>query len=80
MWMPQPSMTRPPKASRSGESWLPLMSKTGTPRVHSSVKNPSSSSTASVGGTGLSYTSPAISTPSGRSSSRIVRICRRIYA
>ena len=80
MWMPQLSMTRPPKASRSGESWLPLMSKTGTPRVHSSVKNPSSSSTASVGGTGLSYTSPAISTPSGRSSSRMARICRRIYA
>lgn len=51
-------MTRPPKASRSGESWLPLMSSTGTPRARSSVRKPSSSSTASTDGTDLSYTSP----------------------
>ena len=80
MWMPQLSMTRPPKASRSGESWLPLMSSTGTPRVRSSVRKPSSSSTASTDGTDLSYTSPAMSTPSGCSSSRMARICRRMCA
>ena len=35
---------------------------------------------ASTDGTDLSYTSPAMSTPSGCSSSRMARICRRMCA
>ena len=40
-----------PKATRSAESWLPLMANTGRPRAASWVRNQSSSRTASAGGT-----------------------------
>ena len=49
-----PASSCAPKAMRSAESWLPLTAKTGSPRAASSVRNQSSSRTASAGGTGLS--------------------------
>ena len=68
-----------PKATRSEESWLPLMANTGRPRAASWVRNQSSRRTASAGGTGLSYRSPASSTPSTGWASSRARICSRMY-
>ena len=68
-----------PKATRSAESWLPLMANTGRPRAASWVRNQSSRRTASAGGTGLSYRSPASSTPSTGWASSRARICSRMY-
>ena len=63
--MPLLSMSREAKAIRSGESWLPRMTKTWTFRWASRQRKSSKSSTASAGGTGLSYTSPATITAWG---------------
>ena len=55
------------------------MANTGRPRAASWVRNQSSRRTASAGGTGLSYRSPASSTPSTGWASSRARICSRMY-
>ena len=58
---------------------MPLMANTGSRRAESAVRNQSSSRTASAGGTGLSYKSPASSTASTGLESRRERICSKMY-